>query len=42
MIKIKKKVKFEHKENKLKNEGDIINSRNFFYSTKSKNLTFEI
>ncbi len=40
MIKIKKKVKFEHKENKLKNEGDIINSRNFFYSTKSKNLTF--
>ena len=42
MIKIKKKVKYDHKENRLENEGNVINSRNFFYSKKSINLTFLI
>tara|TARA_A100001011_G_scaffold395886_1_gene492165 strand:- start:889 stop:1692 length:804 start_codon:yes stop_codon:yes gene_type:complete len=42
MLKIKKKAKFKHHQNRMKNEGDIKNSRAFFYSKKSKNLHFLI
>ena len=37
---LKQKVYFKHSENRMKNEGDILSSRNYFFSNKNKNLYF--
>ena len=40
MIKIFKKVKFKHKENRMKDEGDIDKSLKNYDLKKNKNLAF--
>ena len=38
MIKIKKKIKFSHSENRMQQEGDVKLSINSFDENKNKNL----
>lgn len=35
---IKKRIYFEHDEGKMKNEGDVLSARKYFFNNKNKNL----
>ena len=37
---LKKKIYFKHSENLMKNEGDILSSRKYFFKKKNKNLYY--
>jgi SAM-dependent methyltransferase len=37
---LKKKVYFEHSQNKMNQEGDILSARKYFFSRKNKNLYY--
>ena len=39
-MKIKNKVYYNKKENRMKDEGNVLNARALFYSAKTKNLKF--
>ena len=39
-IYIKKKSYFAHSENRMKQEGDILSAREYFFKMKNKNLYF--